>query len=233
METMSQHILETDSKVGTSSSRSFCKSADPSVKKLFLVESRPVQQSNRCSLTGLVEVSTSLCFPSILTDSQNLEKGTRGKSARVDPCNSNMAGPDLVYRTLGNVSSQPSFVTSTKSSLVESGGRNAPTCSKPLTKTSGVDGFRDRLEKKGISTRASNLIVACRRKSSNSTYSSAWNKWSSCCDQQKANSFRCAIKFVLDFLAGMFEEGYQYNTICNFRSAISAFHEGWDGVPVG
>ena len=31
----------------------------------------------------------------------------------------------------------------------------------------------------------------------------------------------------------MFEEGFQHSTICNYRSAISAFHEGCDGVSVG
>jgi len=55
----------------------------------------------------------------------------------------------------------------------------------------------------------------------------------SCCDEQKVDSFRCSLKFVLDFLASMFERGYQYSTLCNYRSAISAFHEGFNGVTVG
>ena len=37
------------------------------------------------------------------------------------------------------------------------------------------------------------------------------------------------LKWVLDFFAELFEQGYQYSSVCSHRSAISAFHQGIDG----
>ena len=41
------------------------------------------------------------------------------------------------------------------------------------------------------------------------------------------------IVVVLDFLADLFDKGYQYSTICGHRSAISAYHGMVDSVKVG
>ena len=89
------------------------------------------------------------------------------------------------------------------------------------------------LAKEGISERASNLIFSLRREGTNSNYCSSWNELSGWCDKQKVDPFRCTLKWVLDFLAEVFEQGYQYRSLCSHRSAISAFHEGIDGKSIG
>ena len=89
------------------------------------------------------------------------------------------------------------------------------------------------MAKERISERASNLILLSRREGTNSNYCSSWNKWASWCDKQKVDPFRCTLKWVLDFLAKLFDQGYQYTSVCSRRSAISAFHEGTDGKSVG
>ena len=38
---------------------------------------------------------------------------------------------------------------------------------------------------------------------------------------------------VANFLASLFEEGYQYSSINAYRSAISSVHDRVDGVNVG
>ena len=60
----------------------------------------------------------------------------------------------------------------------------------------------------------------------------SWNCWASWCDKQKVDPFRCTLKWVLDFLAELLEQGYQYRSVCGHRSAISAFHEGIDGKSI-
>ena len=37
----------------------------------------------------------------------------------------------------------------------------------------------------------------------------------------------------MDFLAELFEQGYQYRSVCSHRSVISAFHEGIDEKSIG
>ena len=38
---------------------------------------------------------------------------------------------------------------------------------------------------------------------------------------------------VVQFLIECFQEGFKYNTIAGFKSAISAYHDPIQGIPVG
>ena len=58
-------------------------------------------------------------------------------------------------------------------SLKKSKGRNSFPCPKQNCKISGMDGFRVRLQKEGISMEASKLIFKSRRSSSNSNNESS------------------------------------------------------------
>ena len=89
------------------------------------------------------------------------------------------------------------------------------------------------MAEEGISERASYLIVSSRREGNLSTYSSAWDKWVSWCVEQNIDLVRCNVNWILDFLAFLFESGYEYRTICTHRSAISALHNNIEGRPVG
>ena len=81
----------------------------------------------------------------------------------------------------------------------------------------------------GISERASNIILSSRREGTSSNYCSSWNKWASWCDKHKFDPFRRTLKWVLYFLAELFQQGYQYRSVFSHRPAISPFHEGIDG----
>ena len=101
-------------------------------------------------------------------------------------------------------------------------------CKQNIT-TSGVDHIREKLLKKGVSETASQLITSTRRKSSESNYNSSWRMWDSWCDKQQFDAFRCDVIKILDYLAFLFEEDYEYRTIGRHRSAISAFHDYVEG----
>ena len=53
------------------------------------------------------------------------------------------------------------------------------------------------------------------------------------CVKQNVESVRCNVNWILDFLAFMFESGFEYRAICTHRSAISALHNNVEGRPVG
>ena len=93
--------------------------------------------------------------------------------------------------------------------------------------------LRKRLAEEGISERASDIIVSSRREGTLSIYSSDWNKCVSWCVEQDVDPVRRNVNWILDFLAFMFESGYEYRTICKHRSAISALHNNIEGRPVG
>ena len=93
--------------------------------------------------------------------------------------------------------------------------------------------LRKRLAEEGISERASDLIVSSRREDVLSNYSSAWNKWVSWCTEQNFDPVQCNVNWILDFLAFLFESGYEYRAICTHRSATSPLHNNIVGKPVG
>ena len=97
----------------------------------------------------------------------------------------------------------------------------------------GLESFRQKLTNKGISVQATSLIEKCRRKGTGANYQSAWGKWSSWCGQRQVDPFNAPLNCVLDFLTNLFDKHYQYRTINNHRSAISAFHPKIEGFPVG
>ena len=47
------------------------------------------------------------------------------------------------------------------------------------------------------------------------------------------NPFCCSIKNAINFLDELFDSGFEFRTIGSYRSAILAFHQKIDVVPVG
>ena len=91
---------------------------------------------------------------------------------------------------------------------------------------------KDYLRREFLET-AAQLITSTRRKNSESNYNLSWRIWASWCDKQQVDTFQCDAIKILDYLAFLFEKGYEYRTIECHRSAISAFHDYVDRKPVG
>ena len=64
-------------------------------------------------------------------------------------------------------------------------------------------------------------------------YESAWNAWSSWCDQRQVDPFSTSLNVILEFLAELLHKGYKYCTIGVYRSTISNFHQPIDGIVIG
>ena len=232
METLPKCLQKGVSNIWSTSDRSLCKpSVTPSPEVLFL-ETRPIQSRDRCNATGLVR-TTSVCISPLLTPQQSTQENRARKSEGSNPGNTNMAKSIVVPKTSAVVNETPLAHTSKQKSSKKPIQSTTSFGSKQNVTSRCLDGYRSRLAQEGVSERATNLIASSRRDSSNSSYSSAWNKWASWCDRRQISPFQCHVNVILDYLASMFEEGYLYNTICFHRSAISAFHEGFEGKPIG
>ena len=93
--------------------------------------------------------------------------------------------------------------------------------------------IRQSLSSKKISKRAIDLISNAQRTGSQSNYESVWRKWVGWCHRKQTDPFSNHLREVLDFLAEIFELGFEYSTINTHRSATSAFYEPIDGFSVG
>ena len=232
METSSPVISENLSTEGNSRDRSICFQIISSDQDLLFVEVRSIEPSSRC-LPKKLAPQESLCFFPILHNRKSFEQSPERESTYDDPSNSSLAITTVVPRSNENVHTTINFIDLEERSLKKPAGRNSSPFPKPNFKISGMDGLRARLQKKGVSREASNLIIKSRRSSSNSNHESAWGKWAGWCAERKIDPFCSNINQILEFLSQLFQNGLQYRTINNYRSARSAFHDHIQGKPVG
>ena len=77
------------------------------------------------------------------------------------------------------------------------------------------------------------LILNSWRTKTNKSYDSLVGQWNRWCTERGSDPFSGPVSEVANFLATLYQEGYQYNSVNAYRLAISSVHEKVDGVPVG
>ena len=65
------------------------------------------------------------------------------------------------------------------------------------------------------------------------THGSSFAKWASWCKKRGRNPLSGPIADVVNFLADLSSQGYHYQSLNCYRSAISSVHEAVDGISVG
>ena len=60
-----------------------------------------------------------------------------------------------------------------------------------------------------------------------------WRNFCDWCSGKKIDPFGCSLASVFQFLTEQYHEGWEYNTIAGYRSAISAFHNPIDSSTIG
>ena len=84
-----------------------------------------------------------------------------------------------------------------------------------------------------LSEGATTLLDSAWRDKTKSTYESLFKRWDSWCKERDRDPIKGPIADILNFLAELFEQGYEYRSLNFYRSAISSVHEKVDGVDVG
>ena len=106
-----------------------------------------------------------------------------------------------------------------------------PVVNKP---TSGrMEHIRESLKSQGLSDQATSLIAKSWRTKTTQSYDSLFKRWDRWCSERNSNPFSGPVSDVANFLASLFEEGYQYSSVNAYRSAISSVHDKVDGLSVG
>ena len=71
------------------------------------------------------------------------------------------------------------------------------------------------------------------RTKTKSNYNSLFAKWADWCQQRDRNPTSGPVKDIINFLAELYNAGYQYRSLNSYRSAISVAHSKVDDHPVG
>jgi len=224
LDAQSEHISEN---LGPPGNGPVCLAPDQATSSLLQLESRPRSHSDRRFLAGLVP-TTRVCQSTMVLDSllslQSISTGSINHSLLEDPI--------MVSNTTGTPGWLPSNSTSTarsggdanRSGVPNETGSSPTDCLAYLWQSYSLQGF---------SSEASSLMLASWRDKTNSNYGSSFAKWASWCHQQGKNPLLGPIADVINFLADLCAQGYQYQSLNCYRSAISSVHEAVDGVSVG
>ena len=130
----------------------------------------------------------------------------------------------MVPSLVGNVS-RLAMLTTQAGTQYQVSAHNAP--------TGHVEHLRERLSSQGLSGQAADLILKSWRTKTNKSYDSLFGRWNHWCSQRGSDPFSGPVSEVANFLASLYQDGYQYNSVNAYRSAISSVHEKVKGVPVG
>ena len=225
LDAMSSNI---PSEAGTSGDGPVCQQANTPTPSICELETRSDGRDHRCIHNELGRAQ-GVCQPPM--ESNREGTGTNMLSTgRACTGDAGMEGASMVPSTTGGVS-----IDITPDSPKEGSGCSHTSGEPPRGNppTSRVGYLRQRYKDCQISEGATKLLLASWRHKSSKTYDSLFGKWASWCSEWDSDPVSCPIGEVVNFLAHLFVEGYQYRSINSYRSAISSMHEKVDGYEVG
>ena len=148
------------------------------------------------------------------------------------PSGSNMEDTTMVpspSTTTVRISTSDSITTGC-CDLTNSGGIHNAGGSTAISRLAII---RNQSRSGALSEGASRLLESSWRSKTKSTYESLFKSWNNWCQERGRDPIRGPVADILNFLAELFEQGFQYRSLNAYRSAISSVHEKIDGIEVG
>ena len=192
---------------------------------LLQLAARSLCRSHRC-LPSELDSSQGLCQSSLELDRQNHISSSisAGKDC---PGSSSLENATMV-------SDSPDHTGRlSQNHLSSSRNNDQPTSSSNGPSASRMAYLRKRYRDQQLSEEATDLMLNSWRSKANRSYDSLFSKWSSWCATRHSDPISGPINEVLNFLAKLYKDGYQYSSINSYRSAISSVHEKIDGYNIG
>ena len=224
----SKRVSSNQPQTGSTGSGSLCLQTDCPTPLLCELETGPGGNSYGCFHHDL-DGPKGICQPAVEPSGKGPlpSSSTEGRS---DPGGTSMEGTDVVPNSAGNVQRL--------STLNSSGKKSYPTNPSSIDArggppTSRVEYLRGRYKDQQLSEKATELMLASWREKSSKAYDSQFQKWIGWCNKRGADPISCPIGEVVNFLADLFSQGYQYRSLNAYRSAISSVHDKVDGYDVG
>ena len=99
--------------------------------------------------------------------------------------------------------------------------------------SSRVAYLRQHYKDQKLSSEASDLLLSSWRQKTSQSYDSLSKKWIGWCTERQCDPISGPIEDVVNFLAHLYNEGYQYRSLNAYRSAIASMHTPIEGVSIG
>lgn len=210
--------------MGPLPSRSVCKQTDSAIDKICELETRSRGRGSGCLYSGL-EPAQWICISPIRPDRAVSEASSATVSPSVDSCDSSVGNPTVVPIVVRDDNRQ-SHIAPIIPRATETREQFTSSCSPSISRMASL---RGRYQGSTVSQPAQRLVLAARRARTETTYSSAWRKWTCWCRKQQVNLLSASLDSVLNFLASQFDAGLEYRTLNVYRSALSSTHPQIEG----
>ena len=231
VEAISNLIPENQPATGTTVHRPVCKQAIITAPSVCELETRPSSSGHRCVYSGLELTSReTVCQSTLGPDRQSPVTCILPRSSRAGTSSTSLESSSMVPNAPPNAGQSASSYTTVNrhntARVSEQSTRHHPTASR-------VGYIRQQCESSHLSQSATDVVLSSWRDKSTKSYNSSFGKWPRWCGERNRNPFLDPISDVANFLAELYEQGYQYSSLNSYRSAISSTHEKVDGQPVG
>ena len=194
------------------------------------MEARPGSRENRCIQLRLVD-HQGLCQSPLVPDkSLSVTDQTTECQGHID--HPTVEHPAVVSSYTGTIRGLTLTTTSERRSGASSIELEVPNDTGSAG-TSCMAYIRESFTSQGISSKAAELLLSSWRTKTKSNYNSLFAKWENWCQQRGKNPTAGPVNDVVNFLAGLYEQGYQYCPLNSYRSAILSVHLEVDNCPVG
>ena len=228
LDAVSRDIQQSEYQNRPTPSGPLCLPADQPTQRLRELETRSRGHGHRCLHPGLDQIQ-GVCQSPLEPDrkSPDICQTTESTGDTDRPC---VEVPSVVPSATGNVGPGATPVTSqSKPDNFDSQSQQT----RNSTPSSRMGYLRDRFRGQNLSEEASKLLLSSWRQKTSKSYDSLFGKWIRWCNQRDTNPISGSINEVVNFLADLFQQGYQYRSLNAYRSAISSVHERVDGYEVG
>ena len=205
----------------TFGARPVCVSTHNSPTSVLQLAPRSRSGGNRCLHSGLGS-EQGVCQPTMVL---NQPLFTPSVSTAGKDCDGNA----LVEHS-GLVSSNPGYVGGLPQTASQSAGSSEPTNRTGVhnaprsSSTNRMAHLRSSFTSQGISGEASELLLASWRSKTNQSYNSLCTKWITWCQSKNINPLDGPVADLVNFLAALHEQEYNYCSLNFYRSAISSIH---------
>ena len=208
----------------------FCISPDTPTTTFFQLETGSPGRSHGCIHSGLESISR-ICESSVVPHFEDIIQDTKGGSQGIVNCSS-VEDSAMVSSITTAVGQDTSFATRRQGNgnITSTEGFHNANGSASISRMAIV---RQKCRSGGLSKGASDLLSASWRGKTTTSYENLFKRWDSWCKERDRDPIRGPVADVANFLAQLFEEGYQYRSLNAYRSAIGSVHEKIDGVEVG
>ena len=204
--------------------------ASHSTFQVFQLETGPRGGGSECLCPGLgASQRGGVCQPSMGSDQQGADLSQSAENFN-SPSGTSTEVTAMVPQTAGDVDRLP-VQDSNGRGHIPTSVSGKPTSSGPSI--SCLEYLRHRFRDKSISEEGTELLLASWRQKSAQSYDSLFRKWVCWCVQRNSDPVSGPINEVINFLAYLFKEGYQYHSLNAYRSAISSVHDRVDGYEIG